>query len=64
MSCDCGNCECERLREMNAALEAENAELSAHIALLVKLEEHRHEAEKRFGRALVEARGRVGERKL
>jgi len=49
---------------MNAALEAENAELSAHISLLVKLEEHRHEAEKRFGRALVEARGRVGERKL
>lgn len=60
----CADCECDSLREKNAALEAENAELAAHIALLVRLEENRHDAEKSFGRALVEARGRVGERKL
>ena len=64
MSCDCSNCECERLREQNLSLMAENAELAAHIAVLVALDEKRHEAEKQFGRQLVEARGRVGERKV
>lgn len=64
MSCDCNNCECERLREQNMALMAENAELAAHIAVLVALDEKRHEAEKQFGRQLVEARGRVGDRKV
>lgn len=64
MSCDCSNCECERLREQNMALMAENAELAAHIAVLVALDEKRHEAEKQFGRQLVEARGRVGDRKV
>jgi len=62
MSCGCGNCECEKLRERNAALEAENAELAAHIAILVALDEKRHDAEKQFGLRLVEARGRIGER--
>lgn len=64
MSCACGNCECERLREQNMALMAENAELAAHIAVLVALDEKRHDAEKQFGRQLVEARGRIGDRKL
>lgn len=64
MSCDCNNCECERLREQNMALMAENAELAAHIAVLVALDEKRHDAEKQFGRQLVEARGRVGDRKV
>jgi hypothetical protein len=63
MSCKCDNCECERLREHVTTLMAENAELSAHIAVLVALDEKRHEAEKQFGRQLVEARGRIGERK-
>ena len=64
MSCDCDNCDCERLREQNMALMAANAELAAHIAVLVALDEKRHEAEKQFGRQLVEARGRVGDRKV
>jgi hypothetical protein len=46
------------------ALMAENAELAAHIAVLVALDEKRHDAEKQFGRQLVEARGRSAERKL
>ena len=64
MSCACDNCECERLREQNMALMAENAELAAHISILVALDEKRHDAEKQFGRALVEARGKAGERTL
>ena len=64
MSCNCENCECERLREQNMALMAENAELAAHIAVLVALDEKRRDAAKQFDRQLVEARGRVGERKL
>ena len=64
MSCNCNDCQCERLREQNMALMAENAELAAHIAVLVALDEKRHEAEKQFGRQLVEARGRIGERKV
>ncbi len=64
MSCDCNNCECERLREQVQSLMAENAELAAHIAVLVALDEKRHDAEKQFGRQLVEARGRIAERKL
>lgn len=64
MSCDCNNCDCERLREQLTSLMAENAELAAHIAVLVALDEKRHEAEKQFGRQLVEARGRVGDRKV
>jgi hypothetical protein len=63
MSCDCNNCECERLREKVQNLMAENAELAAHIAVLVALDEKRHDAEKQFGRQLVEARGRIGDRK-
>jgi hypothetical protein len=43
---------------------AENAELAAHIAVLVALDEKRHDAEKQFGRQLVEARGRIGDRKV
>jgi hypothetical protein len=64
VSCSCDNCECERLREQNMALMAENAELAAHIAVLVALDEKRRDASKQFDRQLVEARGRVGERKL
>jgi hypothetical protein len=64
VSCNCENCECERLREQNMALMAENAELAAHIAVLVALDEKRRDAAKQFDRQLVEARGRVGERKL
>ena len=64
MTCDCNNCECERLREQNLSHMAENAELAAHIAVLVALDEKRHDAEKQFGRQLVEARGRVGDRKV
>lgn len=64
MSCNCENCECERLREQNMALMAENAELAAHIAVLVALDEKRRDAARQFDRQLVEARGRVGERKL
>ena len=64
MSCSCENCDCERLREQNMALMAENAELAAHIAVLVALDEKRRDAAKQFDRQLVEARGRVGERKL
>lgn len=64
MSCNCENCECERLREQNLSLMAENAELAAHIAVLVALDEKRRDAAKQFDRQLVEARGRVGERKL
>lgn len=64
MSCDCGSCECERLREQVTTLMAENAELAAHIAVLVALDEKRRDAAKQFDRQLVEARGRVGERKL
>jgi hypothetical protein len=64
VSCNCENCECERLREQNMALMAENAELAAHIAVLVALDEKRRDASKQFDRQLVEARGRVGERKL
>jgi hypothetical protein len=64
MSCECNNCECERLREQVQSLMAENAELAAHIAVLVALDEKRHDAEKQFGRQLVEARGRIGDRKM
>jgi len=64
VSCNCENCECERLREQNMALMAENAELAAHIAVLVALDEKRRDAARQFDRQLVEARGRVGERKL
>jgi hypothetical protein len=64
MSCSCDNCECERLREQVQSLMAENAELQAHILILVALDEKRHDAEKQFGRALVEARGKAGERTL
>jgi predicted metal-binding protein len=64
MSCGCGDCECERLREQVQSLMAENAELAAHIAVLVALDEKRHDAEKQFGRQLVEARGRIGDRKV
>lgn len=64
MSCGCGNCECERLEEKVMSLMAENAELAAHIAILVALDEKRRDAVKQFDRQLVEARGRVGERKV
>lgn len=60
MSCD----GCDRLRDKVQTLMAENAELAAHIAVLVALDEKRHEADKQFGRQLVEARGRIAERKL
>jgi hypothetical protein len=56
VSCSCDNCECERLREQNMALMAENAELSAHISVLVSLDEKRRETEKQIDRLLVEAR--------
>ena len=64
MSCDCGNCECERLQERVMALMAENAELAAHIAVLVALDEKRRDAVKQFDRQLVEARGKVGDRSV
>jgi hypothetical protein len=57
MSCGCGNCKCEALQDRIDILEAQ-------IALLVALDEKRHDAEKQFGRQLVEARGRIAERKL
>jgi len=62
MSCGCGNCDCERLREQVINLQSQRDELQAHILILVALEEKRHDAEKQFGRALVEARGKAGER--
>jgi hypothetical protein len=64
VSCGCDNCECERLREHVTTLMAENAELAAHIAVLVALDEKRRDAARQFDRQLVEARGRVGERNL
>ena len=64
MSCSCDNCECERLREQNLSLMAENAELQAHIMVLVALDEKRRDAEKQFDRQLIEARGKVGERSV
>lgn len=64
MSCACENCDCERLREQLTNLLAENAELAAHIAVLVALDEKRRDAVKQFDRQLVEARGRVGDRSV
>lgn len=46
------------------SLMAENAELAAHIAVLVALDEKRRDAAKQFDRQLIEARGKVGERSV
>ena len=62
MSCNC-SCDCERIKDENLALLAENAELQAHIWVLVALDEKRRDADKQFDRQLIEARGKVGDRK-
>jgi len=61
MSCACGSCECEALREQNMALMAELAETEAHLGVLIALDEKRRDAEKQFDRQLIEARGKVRE---
>lgn len=62
MSCNCGGCDCARIKDQNLALLAENAELQAHIMVLVALDEKRRDADKQFDRQLIEARGKVGDR--
>ena len=55
---NCGYTDAE-LRERIAALEAETAELTVHVTMLVRLDEQKREAERAFGRHLVEARGKT-----
>ncbi len=60
--CGC-KAEIERLRgELADALDAK-AQAEAQILVLIALDERRREADKSFGKQLVEARGLVSDRK-
>lgn len=58
------SCECGELRTKLAAVMAEKAEVEARLLVLMRLDERRREAERDFGRQMVEARGVLSERKV
>lgn len=61
--CGCKD-EIERLRDQLSEALADKAQAEAQLLVLIALDERRREAEKNFGRQLVEARGVVADRKI